>query len=166
MANTSSTSANHVGTVHVSSPCGSTDASPADVATVDPMLLIDFLTALRLCTNLRSFTWTFSHDAPASRAERVLMEYLAVLRRLRVPRLDVRGVKGALGAQVLTRLMYMDDIASIGVQTHGSDVVRAESMAAALRERLRHLEFSGRDTGSRSYVSRKFPLPICLTRIH
>lgn len=124
----------------------------SDVATVDPTLLIDFLTALRLCTNLRSFTWTFPHDAPASRAERVLLEYLAVLRRLRVPRLDICGVKGALGAQVLTRLMYMGDVASIGVQTHGSDIVRAESMAAALRERLRHLEFSGRDIGSRSYV--------------
>ncbi|GJE94706.1 hypothetical protein PsYK624_108770 [Phanerochaete sordida] len=124
----------------------------SDVATIDPMLLIDFLAALRLCTHLRSFTWSFSPDAQTTRQERILIEYLAVLRRLRVPKLDIRGAPAALGAQVLTRLLYMDDLTSIGVQTRGSDVVRAESMAAALRERLTHFELAAREVGSRSYV--------------
>ena len=86
--------------------------SIADVATMDPMLFMDFLAALRLCINLESFTWTFPLNAPHNRTERVFIDYLYVLKRLRVPKLNIRATHG-VSAQVLTKLMYMNDLKSI-----------------------------------------------------
>ena len=118
---------------------------------MDPMLFMDFLAALRLCVNLQSFTWTFPLNAPHNRTERVLVDYLYVLKRLRVPKLGIRATHG-LSAQVLTKLMYMNDLRSVSVQALAADPVRTESMAAALRERLTHFEFGGQDSGSRTYA--------------
>ena len=107
-----------------------------------------------LCTNLQSFTWTFPPNAPHNRAEKVLIDYLYVIRRLRVPKLSIKATRG-LSALVLTKLMYMDDLKSISIQAETNDFVRVESMAAALRERVTHLEFWGDNVGIRSYTPSK-----------
>lgn len=108
---------------------------------MDPALVMDFLAALRLCTNLRSFTWVSSDNAAISRLDRVLLDYLYVLERLRVPNISIVSPLG-LSPQVLTRLMYTETLKTIRVHTRHVDHVRTESVAAALRQRVVHLDFA------------------------
>lgn len=119
---------------------------------MDPMLTMDFLAALRLCTNLRSFTWGSPSKAAGGRTDKALVHYLQVLKRLRVPRISIYSIT-ALDPQVLTDLMYMQDLREIEVHTPGADCVRTESMAAALRERVTHLDYTVIDREKSSYPS-------------
>jgi hypothetical protein len=116
-----------------------------DVANLDAPLLTDLLTVLRLCMNLRSFTWSSFDEASnrgrLSRNNQVFIRYLDVLKRLRVPELTINMYYG-LDSRVLTELMYMHDLQSIRIISPGASRTVTETMAAALRGRLVHLSWS------------------------
>lgn len=128
------------------------------MASIDPSLIIDFLAALRLCTNLESFTWTSpggtDHATRLSRSDKVFIDYLHVLKRIRVPKLVV-NINHGLDTRVLTELMYMPDLRSISVNAPAASFVRLETMAAALRERLTHLSCGVETPEDYSKPSRK-----------
>ena len=123
---------------------------------MDPALAMDFLAALRLCTNLRSFTWVSPENAAFGRIDRQLVDYLYVLERLRVPTISIVAPLG-LGPQVLTRLMYMQNLTAIGVHTRNADFIKTESMAVALRQRVVHLDSaSGKYSEPDTYSTREY----------
>lgn len=119
---------------------------------------MDFLAALRLCTNLRSFTWTSPTNVRANRLDKVLTDYLYVLKRLRIPNLSIVAPLGVT-PQILSNLMCMDDLREIAVHTKDADFIRTESMAAALRQKVTHLDFLvGKCNEKESYPSCESPL--------
>ena len=102
---------------------------------------MDFLTALRLCTNLRSFSLGSPEKICIHRVDQVLSNYLRVLQRLRVPKISICS-QMPLSPQVVTSLMYMKEVKEIEVHTPGGGFLRTEAMAAALRERVTHLTYT------------------------
>lgn len=72
---------------------------------------------------------------------------------MRVPNLSIIAPLG-ISSQVLSTLMCMEDLKEIAVHTRDADFVRTESMAAALRKRVTHLDFLvGKCNEKESYPS-------------
>ena len=115
---------------------------------------MDILAALRLCTNLQSFSLGSTKHICVHRVDQMLSNYLRVLQRLRVPKISIYS-QSSLSPQVLTSLMYMNDVKEIEVHTIGGGFVRAEAMAAALRRRVTHLAFTVSPDEKVSYTACK-----------
>ncbi|PSR73361.1 hypothetical protein PHLCEN_2v10796, partial [Hermanssonia centrifuga] len=109
----------------------------ASVGAFDPSLLSDCRTALRMCTNIKSFTWM--DDGHDDRHDTELIAYLDILQELRVQELIIRTSSG-INAVVWDRLTEIDGLCKVAIWCLNGQPRVLQGWSEKLGSSLTHLE--------------------------